>query len=228
MGRRNKMSPYLRRALVFAALLAFCGALIALRVARTSSTMYMFLVWNLFLAAIPAVASFVFAWSSARGQRAVAAVAFIVWLLFLPNAPYILTDFIHLTPQPGVPLWFDVAILAASAGTGLLLGYTSLADVQHVIARHYGRPAGWSVAAASLLLSGFGIYVGRFLRWNSWDALTNPHRLVRDIVTRAADPLAHPRTIGMTLIYGTGLLLGYIALRVIGATTERRGAPRTA
>ena len=222
------MSPHLRRALVFVALLGFCGVLLALRVARTGSHLYMFLVWNLFLAAIPPVASYLFVRSMDRGWRVMAAAAFVAWLLFLPNAPYILTDFVHLRAQPNVPLWYDIALLASAAGTGLLLGYASLADVQHVIARRWGRPAGWSIAGAALLLSGFGVYVGRFLRWNSWDAVTNPQRLAHDIVARLADPLSHPRTFGMTAIYGVGLFLGYIALRVIGATTERRHATRTA
>jgi uncharacterized membrane protein len=222
------MSAHARRALVFAALLGFCAALIAMRATRTGSTSYAFLLWNLFLAAIPAVAAWLFTLAAARRARTVQFVTFMVWLLFLPNAPYLITDFIHLRPHPVVPLWFDVALFTSCAGTGLLLGYTSLADVQHVIARRHGRSAGWTVAAVSLLLSGFGVYVGRFLRWNSWDAVTNPQRLFADIVSRVVNPLSHPRTVGMTIIYGAGLLLGYIALRVIGSTTERRSSARTA
>ena len=222
------MSNHLKRALVFAALLAFCGVMIAFRWARTNSTAYGFLLWNLFLAVIPAIAAYLFTVFAARRVRMGEVVTFLIWILFLPNAPYIITDFIHLGPKPNVPLWFDVALLSTCAGTGLLLGYTSLADIHHVMARRYGRPTGWTVAAVASLLCGFGIYVGRFLRWNSWDAITNPWPVLHDIVTRVVNPLAHPRTLGMTLIYGTALLLGYIALRVIGSTTERRNSVRTA
>ena len=154
-------------------LLAWCAVLLAFRARRSGSPLFMFLVWNLFLAAIPAVAAQLFVWADAGRRHAQQFLWFFLWLLFLPNAPYIITDFIHLTPRPPIPLWYDVAVLLSCAATGLLMGYTSLADVQHVITRRFGQIAGWSTAAVSLLLSGFGIYVGRFLRWNSWDAITN-------------------------------------------------------
>jgi len=138
-----------KRLLTFSALLAWCAALLALRSAYARNGTFLFLLWNLFLAAIPFVAAEGFArarWATARWP------AFVVWLLFLPNAPYIVTDFIHLKARPPVPLWYDVLLLISCAGTGLLLGYGSVMVVQRAIARRWGVRAGWLVAAVWLVL----------------------------------------------------------------------------
>lgn len=136
-----------------------------------------------------------------------------MWLAFLPNAPYILTDFVHFRHRPPVPLWYDLALLLSCAGTGLLLGYASLANVQSFIARRFGPRVGWLTAVASLVLSAFGIYLGRFLRWNTWDMVTNPIALLTDVAPRVLNPFAHPRTTGVTVVFGGMLVLGYVAAK---------------
>jgi uncharacterized membrane protein len=216
-----------RRAILFAVLLLWCGALIALRSVRWQSPELQSLIWNLFLAVVPAVAAALFARSEYRRSPIVVRITwFAVWLLFLPNAPYIATDFVHLFPRPPVPLWFDIALLLSCAATGLLLGFSSVAEVQAVITRSRGRTAGWALATFALLMSGFGIYLGRFLRWNSWDALVRPKELARYVAPRASHPLSHPRSFAVTLIYGVGLVLGYVALRVFSSTFARRDPER--
>jgi uncharacterized membrane protein len=181
-----------------------------------------FLVWNLFLAVIPAAAAVLLR----KASRPFAHVAwFAVWLLFLPNAPYIITDLVHLRPRPPIPLWYDVALLISCGGTGLLLGYSSLADVQSVIAKRFGRTLAWITAAGALLLSGFGIYLGRFLRWNSWDALSHPFALLADIAHRVIHPFGYPITFAVTLIYGIALTLGYVALRVVSDAASSMSSP---
>jgi uncharacterized membrane protein len=82
------------------------------------------------------------------------------------------------------------------------------------------------VAAGSLLLSGFGIYLGRFLRRNSWDPFTDPAGLFLDISDRLLNPTSYPRTYAVTLIFGLGLLLGYVALRVAGGNESKAGRIR--
>jgi uncharacterized membrane protein len=139
---------------------------------------------------------------------------------------YIATDFVHLGPSPPIPLWFDIAVILSCAATGLLLCYASVAEVQAVITRARGRTAGWLVVTFALMLSGFGIYLGRFLRWNSWDALVRPGELVRYVAPRASHPLSHRTSFAVTLIYGIGLVLGYIALRVFSSTFARRDPDR--
>lgn len=206
----------MKRVLVFATLLAWCALLVALRVAHSNTVSFFFLLWNLFLAAIPyAAAMLLESLDRAQKLRAMQWVAFVIWLLFLPNAPYIITDFIHLAPRPPVPLWFDVLLLLSSAGTGLLLGYGSMLIVQRVIARRFGVTYGWIVAVVTMMLSAFGIYLGRFLRFNSWEAFTDPLPLFADIAERLMNPMAHPKTFAVTLLFGIALTLGYIALHVI-------------
>jgi uncharacterized membrane protein len=219
------MSPLTTRLLVLGALLGWCGLLLLVRVVHSSSLSFVFLVWNLFLASLPALAALAFVRAAERRAPApVQAAWFALWLVFLPNAPYIVTDFMHLRLRPLVPLWYDIAILASCAGTGLLLTYTSLADVQGVMARKFSQFAGWLLAAAVLVLSGFGIYLGRVLRWNSWDALSSPLGLLADIVDRVLNPLSHPQTFGMTVVYGVSLLLGYAAFRALAhPAAELRG-----
>ena len=198
----------MRRFWIYAALIAWCMALLLVRNARSNSLSFIFLSWNLILAIVPAVAAVLFV----RAKSRVAQICwFVIWILFLPNASYIVTDFIHLYPKPGVPLWYDIALLLSFAGTGLLLGYGSIADVQQNIAQRFGERTGWALAFAALLLSGFGIYLGRFARLNSWDALTDPLDLAGYFARGAMNPMAHPKTIVVTLVYGVGLMLGYLA-----------------
>ncbi len=210
----------MKRVLVFTALLLWCGALLALRGWRANNSTFFFLAWNLFLAAIPFAAAMVF---ERTKVWLVQAVALIVWLLFLPNAPYIVTDFIHLRPRPPVPLWFDVLLLLSAAGTGLLLGYGSVMIVQRAIERRRGAVTGWAVAAFALILSAFGIYLGRFVRFNSWEVVTDPVPLFADIANRLMNPMAHPRTFAVTALYGVALLLGYAALHVVAEERDRAG-----
>jgi uncharacterized membrane protein len=207
-----------KRAFVFFVLLAWCGFLLAGRVWRSHQLTFAFLVWNLFLAVIPAVAG-----ALVLTLRGTAARLFwaMVWLLFLPNAPYIVTDFVHLVPRPPIPLWYDVALLLSCAGTGLLLGYSSVADVQEAVTRRFGASAGWCTAMTALLLSGFGVYLGRFLRWNSWDPIRDPATLLARLGGYGLNPMSHPRTVAVTFIYGVCFALGYAALHVIGTTTMR-------
>ena len=131
----------------------------------------------------------------------------VAWCGFLIVARWVWTG--H--PAFGFLAWN----LFLAAGTGLLLGYASTAEVHRVLQRRAGRVVGWSVACAALMLSGFGIYLGRFLRWNSWDMVSDPAGRLTDLVTRALHPAEHPRTLAVTLVYGVGLVLGYVALRAL-------------
>jgi uncharacterized membrane protein len=214
MNPGDQKGGHAARLLLFVMLLCWCGALLLFRFARSGSLALGFLAWNLVLAAIPAVAAWFFARAMGKNSSLIERVGwFVVWIVFLPNAPYIITDFVHLTTYPGIPFWYDTALLVSCAGTGLLLGYTSIADVQFVIARRFSPLAGWMLVVAAVLLSGFGIYLGRFLRWNSWDTVTSPRQLSLAITERVMNPLSNPQTFGVTVVYGVGLFLGYVALR---------------
>jgi uncharacterized membrane protein len=197
------------------ALLIWCATLVAVRVVFSHHLTYVFLGWNLFLAAVPLGASLILRRLDPRRRPVTRAVLFVLWLLFLPNAPYVITDLIHLQHDPPVPLWFDLAMLLSAAGTGLILGYLSLLDVHRLLEARFGWVGGWAAVSSAVVASGYGIYLGRFLRYNSWEVLTGPGKLLGTIAAHLLSPWRYPAAVGVTLLYGSGLLLGYVALRVL-------------
>lgn len=212
------------RRLGLAALLGgWVAALFAVRVWASGSPFGLFLAWNLVLAAVPLVASTALVHLDGRGAPRLLLLALgAVWLAFLPNAPYILTDLVHLQARPSVPFWYDLGFLLSAAGVGLLSGYVSLADVQGVIAKRWGATRAWCASVGVLFLSAFGVYLGRELRWNSWDVLTAPEHLARDIVHVALDPLGSPAVLVMTLVFGGMLTLGYVTLHALATPAGDR------
>ncbi|WP_375433672.1 DUF1361 domain-containing protein [uncultured Hymenobacter sp.] len=206
--------------LLLGASLALSVVLIAFRVFFTHQITFVFLLWNLFLALIPFGLSTMLGLSAGRLKARVLLPVGLVWLLFFPNAPYILTDLFHLERRVSVPYWYDLALILSCAWNGLMLAYASLIDMQALVARRLGAGAGWAFATVALLLSSFGIYLGRYLRFNSWDVVTNPLTLFFDIVSRLLHPFAHPGTWGVTLLYGVFLVLGYATVRLLGRMGE--------
>jgi len=186
-------------ALILASTLS-CG-LLAFRAIHTHGLEYAFFVWNLFLAWVPAIAALLFYPHARRRPPPRFALVFlgIVWFLFFPNSAYIVTDIVHLAPKPHVPLWYDIITFMAFAQTGLFLAYLSLYLMQESVRARMGRAACWIFALAMLALSSFGIYLGRFLRWNSWDVLLDPMRTTRNAIVLAnpfagLEPLAFSAT----------------------------------
>ena len=185
---------------------------VALRIERTGSSDTINLVWNLFLAWMPLVFALGVYDRSRRGAgRGMTLALGGLWLLFLPNAPYIVTDWIWIDDWrwADVPLWYYLGLYGLAAGTGAILGFISLFLVQRVVARSRGELVGWGLAVASLLLSGVGLYLGRVLRWNSWDIFTRPGALLGDILAGVADPLAYPRALSVTVACAVALVAGY-------------------
>ncbi len=210
----------LQRLVPYVLLGCWCAAMLVARVAVSGRVSFGFLAWNLFLAAVPLAATTVLRSPNAmRAPILVRGLMMAVWLLFLPNAPYILTDFIHLYPKPGVPVWFDSLLLLSFAGTGLAMAYRSVFDIEELIARRFGNVAAVSVSSVALVLCGFGIYLGRFRRLNSWDVLHEPWATFMMVAERFLQPWEHPRTWAVTLLYGGLLLLGYAVLQ------SMRGSP---
>jgi len=206
--------------LVLGASLALSVVLITFRVFFTRELTFVFLLWNLFLALIPFGLSSMLGLSAGRLKARVLLPVGLVWLLFFPNAPYILTDLFHLERRTGVPYWYDLALILSCAWNGLMLAYASLTDMQALVTRRLGWWAGWGFATVALLLSSFGVYLGRYLRFNSWDIITNPLTLFFDIVSRLLHPFSYPATWGVTLLFGVFLLLGYATVRLLGRMGE--------
>lgn len=189
------------------ALSAFAVAAVVVRVGYSGTREGVFLTWNLFLAWIPFVLALLVYDGSRRGAPRLPLVAgAAVWLLFLPNAPYLLTDYKHLEAWSGAPVWFDVVVLSAFAWTGLALGFASLYLMHRVAARVLGPATGWALVPVVLALCSFGVYLGRFERWNSWDVFSNP----RGLLAQLPDAVAAPRPLAVTMLFTGFLTLSYL------------------
>jgi len=209
-------NPRLRLLALLALSMAFSVTMNVFRVWHSHTMTYTFLVWNLFLAAIPyGISTLLIEFENLRKRPLVFWSLVALWLLFLPNAPYIFTDLFHLRLRNGVPLWFDLLLLLSFAWNGIILGYLSLFDIQELVSKKLGKRFTWLSVFCILFLCAFGVYLGRFLRWNSWDVFFNPFALVSDIADRFVNPFAHLHTWGLTIGYGTFLVLGYLTLSLL-------------
>jgi uncharacterized membrane protein len=157
-------------------------------------------------------------------HRTLSVTAFCLWLLFFPNAPYIITDLIHLTNYNSAPIWFDILLLTSAVATGLLSAYISLTKIHDRLLATSRPASAWTVALLAPFAAGFGIYLGRFLRWRSIDIFQNPLALITDVLDRFLNPLHHPRTWGVTLGFGTLLFLGYLLTRLATRNLDSRQA----
>jgi uncharacterized membrane protein len=162
--------------------------MLAARIFTSGRITYAFMVWNLFLAWMPLF--FAIAASLGRRSPLLLIIFGFLWLLFLPNAPYLITDLMHLRPVGAIPAWYDAIMLFSFALSGLLLGLHSLSLMQEIVEGRWGFFKGWIFVISAAVLSSFGIYVGRFLRWNSWDVFVDPFRLSADIMASLSTPFA--------------------------------------
>lgn len=190
--------------------LVFTIILLVIRIILSGELTYIFLAWNLFLAWIP------FAISQKLIEVKNPWKVFLLtgcWLLFLPNAPYIITDFLHLKQRPPIAYWFDILILFSAALNGLLLGLASLITVERFLAARYGNRISGIIILCSFFLCAFGIYMGRYLRWNSWDILVNPGEIAGDIFDRLFNPFSYLKTWAVTLSFGSFLYVMYYSVK---------------
>ena len=212
-----------RRFVVLVGLVAASVVSIALAVVRdrhAGNLDFWFLIWNLALAWIPFLFALA-AYASARRPTSTALLG-LGWLLFFPNAPYIITDFVHLSRVAPVPLWYDALTIGAFAATGLALGFASLYLMQCLVRDRVGVVASWLAVLVACALGSVGIYLGRFVRANSWDVLTRPEWFARLAHARLLDPFGNPRLIAVTFAFTVLLSVGYATVyRVVAPRIER-------
>jgi uncharacterized membrane protein len=200
-----------RRLVVFAALAALSllvVAMVAVRVRYTGYDTYSNLLWNLFLAWVPLGLALVVYDGARRGTRGIWLVTFgALWLLFFPNAPYLITDMKYIRELGGAPIWYDTALTGSAAFAGLALGFISLFLIHSVARRYFGAVWAWIGVWAVLALSSVGVFLGRFQRFNSWDVFTDPKPILDDVAKGLTSPLDYPRLVALTVVF-SGFLVG--------------------
>jgi uncharacterized membrane protein len=185
---RNHHRKYLFLMMLFFTFV--CMLIGGMRVQITGNLKGLFLLWNLFLAWIPFIVAFSLSNTKEKIPLLKLVAYLFIWLLFLPNAPYIITDFVHLRPRDGVPLWYDGITIFIFAFHGLMLGIVSTLFIHEALEKYITKIKIWTFLLISFVLTGYGIYLGRFLRWNSWDIIANPIDLLSESFVKLTNPLA--------------------------------------
>jgi uncharacterized membrane protein len=186
--------------------------LLLFRIIVSGYPTFAFLVWNLFLAWIPYFASLSLKTVKFKNKFSIIYMLFLlgIWLAFLPNAPYILTDLIHLKTRPGIPFWYDLVMLISFAINGLLLALYSLADVHEFLKTKLPNHVTQIFITICLFLTSYGIYLGRIERWNSWNLLTHPHLILKSFVTHFLNGFQISAASILTLFFFIILGLSYL------------------
>ncbi|MEJ2598711.1 MAG: DUF1361 domain-containing protein [Anaerolineales bacterium] len=228
LSRINRLhrffSSQLLYPLILSSLLAL-GLFAARVIVSRNTVVYRNLVWNLFLAWLPYLFS-VWAAASERispGKWWLLILPGGLWLIFFPNAPYLMTDFLHLEQRPSIPLWYDILLITSFAWSGLFLAIGSLRTMQLLIKKYLGGFISWLFVAVALGISGLGIYLGRFERWNSWDLILQPRRILHDLKTYLVAPTDNLRFFVFTLLFTTFLLICYLTFIAVRRADESEG-----
>lgn len=209
---------------IIVAFLLFIVLMLTLRISYANNIRYAFLLWNLFLAWIPFQLSVTLTESGIR-HKWYSYFLLLSWLLFFPNALYIITDLIHLDESNGdVPVWYDAILLFTCSVTGLIMAFVSLYQVEIFLKRNISPKHTGKLVMAAIFLGSFGVYVGRFLRWNSWSIITKPQLLFSDISTHILLPFHHYKTWAVTLLLTCLFSLLYFAVKKLPGLMSEPGS----
>ncbi|HLO59871.1 MAG TPA: DUF1361 domain-containing protein [Bacteroidales bacterium] len=215
MIRELKESNRYKETIFLGALSILCFSLSIFRLLYSDTRLFLFLNWNLFLAFLPWLfTSLILVYPRFQNVK-LNFILVILWLLFFPNAPYILTDLFHLRLNSTMPIWFDLVLILSFAWTGLMFGFMSLWDIENLLSKKINKKLIPFISLSLLFLGSFGIYIGRYLRWNSWDVIRQPYSLAYDIGDRIINPFHHRQTWGMTLFMFIFLTIIYWSFKFI-------------
>ena len=184
----------------------FALMLLVTRIVLTGKITFVFLTWNLFLGWIPLMIAQYLSREHEKISPLKRYALAGLWLLFFPNAPYVLTDFVHLKNPLMMPWWYDLLLVSAFAISSMALGLWSLRMMQKIVASRFSEKTALFFVAVCAFLAAFGVYLGRFLRWNSWDLFTQPLTLLKSVVHTLC---TSPHSWGLTVLFGIFLLLMY-------------------
>lgn len=213
----NKVNKLLIACIVFTA-----GLYIA-RVLYSKQLTYGFYCWNIFLAVIPYICSSLLHPKNSSLKNAMLIIA---WLLFFPNAPYLITDIFHFCERPPVPLWYDLLLVTQAAFTGIMIGFFSLKQVEIFLYSQYKKNIANRLVLLSIFLCSYGMYIGRFARFNSWDVVTQPWALYTDTIDRVLNPVTHIKTWAFTTLFAFMLSLIYYTLKDFGHYNYAKQMPK--
>ena len=183
-----------------------CVSMQLIRMYDSQSTTFVKMIWNLFLAWVPLVAAMAMVESN-KPKVLIVLAAF--WLLFFPNSPYLITDLVHLEPSPSYH-WYDIALFYTFAFTGLLTGVISTLIVYGKLRAFFEINISRIIIMVCMYAAGFGVYVGRFLRWNSWDVAVRPMHLVETMWQHVLHPMEYKLAWGVTLMGGSLLFAVFL------------------
>lgn len=195
----------------------FSCFLLAIRTIGTGTVEYYFLPWNLFLAFVPyLIMQFVTNNPGIMENKVKLIAALLAWLLFIPNSFYIVTDLFHLSHFDAAPKWYDLLLIFSFAWNGIVFGIASLRKVELVILIHRNKGFSLLIVFTVMWLNSFGIYIGRFLRFNSWDVISSPVTLTSEIFDMILHPLNNSSAWGMTLFYAFFMTFLYFTIKKLG------------
>jgi uncharacterized membrane protein len=210
---------------VLVMLTVFCLALVGFRIVYTGEWMFAFLIWNLFLAYLPYSISSYIAREEQQLSKPVLILLLFIWLLLIPNSFYIITDLFHLRKQDVIPLWFDLALIMAFAWNGLIVGVLSVRQVEKIL-QHRWQVYEWLFILPLMYLNALGIFIGRYLRFNSWDVITNPIALIRDVCYLLIHPIRNRFDWSMIICFTILLSIFYLTLKKMSTISENeKGTP---
>ena len=193
---------------------AFSGFLVLSRILVTGKFTFLFLCWNLFLAIVPYVISrYTWLYLNRITNRFLLGLIFFAWLLFIPNSFYIITDLFHLGNFSHAPLWFDLLVIFSFAWNGLILGILSVRQMEKVFHTTFGTSHELLFLYPVMWLNALGVYIGRFLRFNSWDIVTSPFQLIIDVIDLLIHPAENKGAIGMVMTYSIFMTIIYLSIR---------------
>lgn len=177
--------------------------LFMMRSVESQTDRYWFLIWNLFLAWLPLL----FVWWLVQRLRTTAWASWqnvgltLLWIGLLPNSFYLISDYIHLHETGEVSLLYDIVMFTSFVFNGLVAGFMSLFLVHRELLKRISFRKAHGIVALVLLACSFAIYLGRSLRWNSWDVLVNPAGILFDVSDRVVNPGAHPQSFVTTVTF---------------------------
>lgn len=201
----------------------FCFILSIFRVWICDTYYYLFLIWNLFLAGIPYVISSLALKVNPQKRKGWLIIPIVaLWLLFFPNAPYILTDLLHIKGKSQMPGWYDLILTLSYGWTGLMYGYLSLVNIELLFPSNQSIIKKRAAIIVLLFISSIGVFMGRYLRWNSWDMVLYPKEIVAEVLPFFTNPFSHANEWMLIMILGLFLNMVYWSLRfqILGSSAS--------